>query len=637
MANILILTANLGKAELHKDTGGAERTVTLAEALFEHNVTVLSFGWDTKEFETQVSKSLRHVHIGVDQTTLKNQRNYVGRSESKNRDLAIPRMYNSLKKYRQKIQSLLPETDLVIIDHASASPFTKEVSGVPIIYNSHNCELYMANQLYPVGSPDIEKTRTMEGLALSSATAMTYCSPEDYHKMLGLYDIDNLKAEFVPNGGPRSKVTPATQRHKSNTIMFVGSGHPPNGVAAKNIVPIAKALPDYTFAICGDAGWAIKDKLPKNVLVLGRVSDEELDKYFQESLAFINPMESGSGTHLKMMKALGYGIPIITSTVGARGFEPDEISQAMIIANTTEENVSAIEQLKTLGNVERLVSGADKVFDKYDWETVKKNYAAFVDSMLKALPEKPGKIVVPENRKKVLLYSIVRNNADTFDRYYDQVRSVVLSNPDYEFYFSLYENDSTDATKAKIFQKDWSFFEGVSIISENINTPYFGSVKDAVRVQILSDARNKAIEAGGFLDQMDYILMIEGDNTYESSAVRKLLEFDKLEPDFDVVSSVSVRKNGKHYDCWATRTTAIYDPTGSELDPGWKTNSYGKYYSTSNGLCLYRAKPFQEGIRHGWINNVTNEFDCEMVVVCQNLQDAGYNNIYINYKALSFH
>lgn len=637
MANILILTANLGKAELHKSSGGAERTTTLIEALSEHNVIVLSFGWDLKEFEEKISKTLKHIHIGVDQTTLRNQRQYTDKLPSKNRDLAISRLFPSLKNYRAKVKELLPSTDLVIIDHASASPFAADISDTPIIYNSHNCELHMAKQLYPEGSADIERTRKMEGDALNSATAVTYCSPDDYKKMLELYDIKELKAIFVPNGGPRSIVTDPEVRQKSKNIMFVGSGHPPNGVAAKNIVPIAKQLPEYNFVICGDAGWAIKDKLPKNVSVLGRVTDEELDKYFKESFAFINPMESGSGTHLKMMKALGYGIPIITSVVGARGFEQKEIEDAMLIANTTEENILAIRQLEKFSTFSKLIFGANKVFDKYDWETIKKNYANFINEMLKSMPEKPGKIEIPEVRKKVLLYSIIRNNADTIDRYYDQIKSVVAACPDYEFYFSLYENDSTDQTKKKIFQKDWSFFEGVSIVSENINTPYFGSVKDAVRVKILSNARNKAIESGGFLKDMDYVLMVEGDNTYDAQSVRKLLEFEKLEPDFDVVSSVSVRSNGKHYDCWATRITAEYNPNGSDLDPDWKKKSYGKYYSTSNGLCLYRAEPFKKGIRYGWINAVTKEFDCEMVVVCQNLRNAGYDKIYIKYDAISHH
>jgi glycosyltransferase involved in cell wall biosynthesis len=639
MANILVLTANLGRAELHKDSGGAERTTTLIEALSDHNVVVLSFGWDTKEFQKQINNKLKHIHIGVDHSTLRNQKQYVDKLPSKNRDLAITRFFPSLKKYRSQLKEILPYADLVVIDHASASPFAADISGVPVVYNSHNCELHMAQQLYPAGSADIDRTRTMEGNALYSATAMTFCSHDDYAKMKELYDIDSLTAKFIPNGGPRSTVTDSLVRHKSKQIMFVGSGHPPNGVAARNIVPIAKELEDYTFVICGDAGWAIKDKLPKNVKVLGRVSDDELDRYFKESFAFINPMESGSGTHLKMMKALGYGIPIITSTVGARGFDDNEIKLSMIVADSTEANVKAVKYLEDQKMFSKLIDGTQEVFDKYDWENVKKDYASFIEEVLQsgAKKKKQDKIVVPKNRKKVLLYSIVRNNADTFDRYYSQVKAIVDGCPDFEFYISIYENDSDDGTKKKIFEKDWSIFSGVSIISENIKTKHFGSVKDATRVENLSNARNKAIEAGGLIDTVDYVLMIEGDNKYDVASVRKLLEFDKLEPDFDVVSAVSLRRNGKHYDWWATRTSAIFNSTRSELEDGWETKQYGAYYSTSNGLCLYRAKPFQEGVRHGWVNDVTKEFDCEMVVLCQNLRKAKYNNIYIRYDSISQH
>jgi len=637
MANILVLTANLGKATLHKESGGAERTTTLIEALTDHNVTVLSFGWDSEEFDRTELGNVRHVHVGVEYSILKNQRVYVNQSSSRNKDLAIQRFFNYLKKYRAKVKELAETSDLVIVDHASASPFIADVGDTPVIYNSHNCEAYMAHQLYPKGSEDIAKTVRMEGNAISGSVAMTYCSPDDMTKMAGFYDITKVVSHFVPNGGPRSEDVPVANRMKSNKIMFVGSGHPPNGVAAKNIIPIANELPDYEFLLCGDSAWAAKDGAPSNVKILGRIPDEELDEYFKESLAFINPMETGSGTHLKMMKALGYSIPIITSTVGARGFEEDEISLSMIIANDTKSNVEAIRSLSNETVVSKLVSGSKKVFEKYDWEVIKKDYQNFVGDIIKLSPVKESAIVIPKVRKKVLLYSIIRNNENSIDRYYDQVKSIVKACPDYEFYFSLYENDSTDGTKRKIFQKDWSFFSGVSIVSENINTPYFGSVKDALRVEILSNARNKAITAGGFLENVDLILMVEGDNRYDASDVRKLLDFHMLEPDFDVVSSVSVRKNKKHYDCWATRVTAEYNPNGSDLEPGWENLSYGEYYSTSNGICLYKAKPFQEGVRHGWINNVTNEFDCEMVVVCQNLRDAGYDKIFIKYDALSHH
>jgi hypothetical protein len=389
-------------------------------------------------------------------------------------------------------------------------------------------------------------------------------------------------------------------------------------------------MPDYEFIVCGDAGWAIGKFHPANIKVLGRVSDEDLDKYFKQAFAFINPMESGSGTHLKMMKALAYGVPIITSTVGARGFTKNEIKSSMIIADTTDENIQAIKDLQNLSKFESLINGAKDVFAKYDWDNINADYAAFVQEVIDKKPSRTRK------KDSVLIYSIVRDMEKYVDRYHEQISFFVRDCPDVDFYLSIYENDSVDNTVAKLKSKDWSFLKGFVLQSENINTQKFGSVKDATRVENLAKARNKAIECE-FLDKVDYILMVESDNAYATDAVRKLLDFRLIEPDFDIVSAVSLKSNRHHYDCWATRTTAIYNPNKSELDPEWNYVSYGKYYSTSNGICLYRAKPFQDGIRHGWINKETNEFDCEMVVVCQNFIDAGYDNIYIKYNSLSHH
>ena len=222
-------------------------------------------------------------------------------------------------------------------------------------------------------------------------------------------------------------------------------------------------------------------------------------------------------------------------------------------------------------------------------------------------------------------------------RYHAQLRKAVKALPEYDFYLAVYENDSEDGTQLELFNKDWSFFKGVAFVSENIDTEYYGSVKDAQRVENLAKARNKAIELGGFLNNVDYVLMIEGDVLYTTDDVKRLLEFKNTEPNFDIVSSISLRKNGTHYDWWATRTSAKFNPDRSEIEDDYQNKEYGKYYSTSNGLCLYRAKPFQDGVRHHWINKVTKEFDCEMVVLCQNFQNAGYKNIYILYTAQAHH
>lgn len=637
MADILIISSNA--QDWSKDSGGKERTATLAEALSGHNVTFLSFNWYGVNRSQQVYNNVFHVEVEIEPAV---QRKYLRLTRGlvkRNYDAAIQILKPELNKFSKKVAELSKTVDLVILDHYATAPFLEDVpENVPIIYNSHNSEISMALQLYPNEQKIIDAVRKMEKTAISRSKVITYCSKDDLVSLKKHYTYSGLE-KYVPNGAEVPEKINYLDRYSSKDILFIGSGHPPNIVAAQNLMPVADENKSYNFLLSGAASLGFKKVAQKNVSALGYVDNDKLDKLFKNSFAFINPMESGSGTHLKMMRALSYGIPIITSRVGARGFSEEEMSKAMIIANTTEEMTSAISMLEDKEFYSRIAEGSRQVGESYDWELIKSDYLKIVNQVIEENPV-VDKAINPqfiEDKQKVLVYSIIRNRGNNIGTYYSQLKASIEANPQYDFYLSIYENDSTDSTKKNLFNKDWSFFKGVSIISEDINTPYFGSVKDAKRVEILSEARNKAIEAGGFLDKVDYVLMVEGDVSYDPGSFTKLLKFEEQEPNFDIVSSISLRKNGVHYDWWATRTGPVFDETKSEIEPDYKKKDYGRYYSTSNGLCLYRAKPFQEGIRHHWINTVTGEFDCEMVVLCQNFQAAGYKNIFINYKAKAVH
>jgi glycosyltransferase involved in cell wall biosynthesis len=640
MANILFINANMGKPQMHKDSGGAIRTMALVEGLAqEHHVTFLSFGWTPGNKEEKVNDNLTYIYAGADPKAIQMKARSLERV-SKNPDLLVKLLYKYLVGSRSKVKELSKNVDLVVLEHYSGAPFLNEIDSVPIVYSSQNCEIFMAKQIFGENSEAAEITEKMESFALSKADALLYCSDEDLIKIQEHYGIA-CPAYYVPNGAYEKTRTGFEIRSKSKSLFFVGSGHPPNIEAAKAVVSVARMMPEYTFNLCGSAsnGHGVrKELIPSNLNVLGRVSDEELDMLFRDSLAFINPMKSGSGTHLKMMEALAYGIPIITSTVGARGFSESDIEQSMLIGNSPEEMAAAIELLSESITYKNLLAGSQNVFGNYDWKYIQQRFLVIIKEVLDNTKIKEViKVLDNTERKSVLIYSIVRNMGQGVNKYYNQIKAIVDASPEYDFYLSIYENDSTDNTKSLLFSKDWSFFQGVSITTENIKTKLYKSVKDAQRVENLSNARNKAIEAAGFIDRVDYVLMVEGDNSFKVEAARHLLTFRELVPDFDVVSAVSIRPTGTHYDWWATRTTPFFNPNSSDLDPEYSSKEYGEYYSTSNGLCLYRAKPFQDGIRHGWINSLTNEFDCEMVVLCQNFRNAGYNNIYINYKSLSYH
>lgn len=635
MANILIVSANL--RDWNKNSGGKERTANLIEALSDHNIVFLSFSWDGAGFEKQVYPNVYQIQVAVPESTTRQYRRLIKGVAAVNYDICFYILKDELSYVTKKIKQLSLNADIMIVDHMSISPLIGDNIDIPIIYNSHNAELTMAKQLYPDNSKAVNIVEQIEKGIIKKSSGVTYCSTKDYKELEDQYGKLQNSA-YIPNGTDMKDYMEPKNRMRSKDIIFVGSGHPPNAVAAKKIIPIAKLNPEYNFVIIGGSGHALDGySYPSNIKVLGQVSDDLLHRYFQKSFAFINPMESGSGTHLKMMKALSYGIPIITSKVGARGFSEDEIKSCMLLIDSVNDVSESIKILENKKEYARISNNGYKNSKHYDWNTIKNDYSTYIESFIKNSKKQKSVEPVSKEKEKVLIYSIIRNRAKNMGRFYAQLKKVVTSNPDYDFYLSIYENDSSDTTKSEILTKDWSFFKGVSIICENIETQYFGSVKDATRVENLAKARNKAIESGGFLNKVDYVLMVEGDVLYSSDDVKKLLEFKKAEPNFDIVSSISLRKNGTHYDWWATRTSAHYNSERSEIEDNFDKKKYGRYYSTSNGLCLYKAKPFQEGARHHWINTVTKEFDCEMVVLCQNFHNLGYNNVFILYESVAHH
>lgn len=114
-------------------------------------------------------------------------------------------------------------------------------------------------------------------------------------------------------------------------IMFVGGfTHTPNVDAVlwftKEILPaILKALPDIIFYIIGsNAPLEILNLANQNVVVKGFVSDEELEQFYGNCRISVVPLRYGAGIKGKVIEAMRYGIPIMTTSIGAEGIEGAE-------------------------------------------------------------------------------------------------------------------------------------------------------------------------------------------------------------------------------------------------------------------------------------------------------------------------
>lgn len=217
---------------------------------------------------------------------------------------------DSLVTFRNAIDAADP--DLVILEH----PWLLDLIGDrPYLYDSHNCESYNTEQQLGRTGFDFELVTDLERRAVQGAEHMTYTSDRDLAHM-AQYFTHTTPATLIPNGTHQPTVITSGN---SRNLVFIGSNYGPNIEAAQNLANMATQLPGYTIQILGHCATQVHSTAP-NVQLLGPVTDRQLDFYLTNAHQFINLMSKGSGTHLKLARAMAYGIPVVTTPIGGRGY-----------------------------------------------------------------------------------------------------------------------------------------------------------------------------------------------------------------------------------------------------------------------------------------------------------------------------
>lgn len=220
---------------------------------------------------------------------------------------------------------------------------------------------------------------------------------------------------------------------------------------------------------------------------------------------------------------------------------------------------------------------------------------------------------------KLLLCTISRNNGKRLKSWYNQLNALLeLLLEEHEVEISLYENDSTDGTKALLtrYADDFAKKCKTTLTTTNLGTQHLIG-KEGARVKNIANARNACIEQASSLSNFDKIVFVETDVLYNPKEVLEIL-FHKA----DIVSGYTTNAMGQFYDAWATRKTS---------DETWWThgipNETMSVWSTFNGICVYASKPFQEGARFAGVNPRTDEIDCDTTVICEVFRAMNYNDI----------
>lgn len=288
-----------------------------------------------------------YLELPMDETQIENSRMLIPQLRSNSWDLAKMLTYSPTSDCAIYINKLVSEQDLIVLAHPWMYPYVKSANA-PIIYDAHNNEADAFAAYYSAESIDAEIALYAENAALQVSSGITACSSNDLIDLLDRALNKSIKHRVVPNGALESSIS-LNDNSDSRSLVFIGSGHFPNVEAAKRLCDIASNIPNFEFHIVGTAGLALdKSLVPRNITIHGYLEDFELDTLLSSSMALINPMLSGSGTHLKVARAMAAGLPIISTLVGSRGIENAESNGFCICENLNDFRIG----IEKLGNSE---------------------------------------------------------------------------------------------------------------------------------------------------------------------------------------------------------------------------------------------------------------------------------------------
>lgn len=268
-------------------------------------------------------------------------------------DIAALLYHGDLTEYREAFVALAAQADVVVSAHMYLAPLVLALWQGPVWYDAFNVEADMKAMVLgiPLPTPQdadvpvapldlrapnvaqraVQQVAAAEAQLVRRAARVWAVSESDRTRMAQLYGRLTEEIEMAPNGTqlpadawlePARRATLKVQLGLGTRplAVFVASLHGPNLPAADAVAALAKACPQWTFALVGSVCRHLDgQRLPDNLLALGVVPEGALTALLRAADVGLNPMESGSGTNLKMLDYAGHGLLIVSTPVGARG------------------------------------------------------------------------------------------------------------------------------------------------------------------------------------------------------------------------------------------------------------------------------------------------------------------------------
>lgn len=229
--------------------------------------------------------------------------------------------------------------------------FVREKTHAKLVYYGHDLHFLREQKKYestgdPKALEDSIKFKKMESSIFEKVDTVYYLNEEELENVKEIDPSANVRRSVINifEDVPSVDYVPKKRRD----ILFVGGfGHDPNVDAiiwaAREIMPkIWEKDPDIKLRVVGsNATKKVLDLASDRIILEGFVSDEKLKEIYTSCKVVLVPLRYGGGIKGKVVEAMRYGIPLITTETGAEGldgiekFIPIAEKEAQDVANKT--------------------------------------------------------------------------------------------------------------------------------------------------------------------------------------------------------------------------------------------------------------------------------------------------------------
>jgi len=331
---------------------GSYRMYNLLKLLVELNHKVTFIGDNLSKFEPYTTdlqqngiEVIYHPTVQSIDEYLKNYGNFFDIVILSRSHIAI-KHYNSVKKNCPHAKVIFDTVDLQYLREVRRAEIENDPTVLKEAENSKVTELFLA-----------------------SHCDLTFVVSQKEKEFL-LLETPQSHIEVLSN---IHEVTPSTTPFcNRKDLMFVGGfNHQPNVDAmkwfTKEIFPhIIKSIPDIKLYIIGsDPTTDIERLASSNIIVVGYTKD--LTPYFSNCRVFVSPLRYGAGVKGKINQSMSYGLPVVTTPIGAEGMnlldgvdvliaESPEIFAQRVIKAYNDESLWNSLSKNSMKNIEKYFS-----------------------------------------------------------------------------------------------------------------------------------------------------------------------------------------------------------------------------------------------------------------------------------------